>query len=157
MCKPYTGVAWWRLSMYAVHISRTTKEQRMPFNAELADAVLAQIDAHPEMWKQAVYYDTCGTAGCFAGWAARLTGWRWLKDREIGAGYIVARPGPDGSDVRMDVATVAAKELGLNVFDSSELFSAINSREVLGEMVEKLKAGKPLSYYGYDDDDDSED
>lgn len=48
----------------------------MTFNKQLADQVLAQIEAHPETWDQTDWRTQrdCGTAYCFAGWAVEMSG-----------------------------------------------------------------------------------
>lgn len=43
---------------------------------DLLDAVIAQIEAHPETWSQSRY--RCETGMCLAGWAAEMTGGQWL-------------------------------------------------------------------------------
>lgn len=46
------------------------------YNSKLGDEILEQIHANPKLWVQHTwrYRTTCGTAYCFAGWAAKLTG-----------------------------------------------------------------------------------
>ena len=45
-----------------------------PFNADLARRTLAAIEANPDRWNQKhwIIETDCGTAFCFAGWAAAL-------------------------------------------------------------------------------------
>lgn len=49
----------------------------MTINEPLLRETMAQIEAHPELWNQSVFFrDTdCGTVGCFAGWAVKLSGY----------------------------------------------------------------------------------
>lgn len=42
----------------------------------LLDAVIAQIEAHPETWDQRAWRQ-CGTTMCVAGWACEMTGAEW--------------------------------------------------------------------------------
>lgn len=105
-------------------------------NAELAYRVLDQIDAHPELWDQAVW--DCGTTACFAGWAVRLSGETSSND--------------DGADNY--TPDVAARLLGFDRRDEMDeitdaagerewLFSSENTREDLGRMVEEIFGPRP--------------
>lgn len=125
-------------------------------NAALAYRVLDHIDAHPESWNQGRWW--CGTSGCFAGWAVQLSG-------EKMSGLNFVRVGPDELDVvhigeraaqllgfesTMALDEVAWDALGMtdededdDVRDEYELFSAVNTREDLGRIVEAVFGPRP--------------
>lgn len=44
-------------------------------NVELLQQTMQHIKDHPEQHDQHIWVNSCGTAGCFAGWAALLSGW----------------------------------------------------------------------------------
>jgi hypothetical protein len=54
-------------------------------NHDLFVKVLAQIEREPERWEQSTYSHNgdCGTAYCFAGWAATLTGGKWVSSTTL--------------------------------------------------------------------------
>jgi hypothetical protein len=107
-------------------------------NAELAYAVLDQIDAHPETWNQAVY--DCGTAACFAGWAVRLSGWTAGKDLDE---WTVVVDGPDnllGVHVS-DAATIALRSEC--TFGEEDLFASYQTRSDLGRLVAEIFGPRP--------------
>lgn len=107
-------------------------------NAELAYAVLDQIDAHPETWNQGIW--DCGTAACFAGWAVRLSGGRSLNiDMETrvisGPEHIVGLP----------VEEAAEELLGYSQLGDidDDLFDGCNTRERLGLLVAEIFGPRP--------------
>lgn len=58
-------------------------------NIELARKVLTHITEYPEKHDQALFMDHCGTVGCIAGWAVKLSG-EDANDLII-TGHLVAR------------------------------------------------------------------
>jgi hypothetical protein len=113
-------------------------------NAELAYKVLDHIDAHPEQWNQGDWLGktSCGTAGCFAGWAVVLAGLDLLFDE----------PDPEfpdyspalfviGADGQRDIPSAARDVLGLK--ESGFLFSPVNTRKGLGIIVAELFGPRP--------------
>lgn len=116
-------------------------------NAELAYAVLDQIDLHPETWNQGTW--DCGTAACFAGWAVRLSGGVADTDPNSDSeGTVII--GPPGL-VGLDVQDAAIHVLGTSGWTPSPdypeemdwLFSADNYREDLGRMVAEIFGPRP--------------
>ncbi len=81
-------------------------------NAENLRAVLAQIEAHPETWKQSEWH--CGTSHCFFGWAQVMAG----------------KPAME-STVRRD----ARQFLGLDSAEAYELSSGHNSLADIQKLV----------------------
>lgn len=106
----------------------------MPFHAELADRVLAQIKAHPETWNQEDY--RCETGMCFAGWACELSGVQWYGGPD--EDYSDYTVGPDGSMVPADV--VARRLLGIPLSEGAELFHFYNDLTALEVIVNELKS-----------------
>lgn len=134
-------------------------------NAELAYAVLDHIDAHPEQHDQSRWFQktTCGTTGCFAGWAVVLAGHHVEFDPEPYRDGIQRYDTIDGDRMRT-VQWVAEEDLriaGLEVpcqtcpdcgylDDATEaLFCANNTREDLGRLVEQIFGPRPeVGLYG---------
>lgn len=107
-------------------------------NAELAYAVLDQIDAHPETWNQATW--DCGTAACFAGWAVRLAGGKVEKGGLLDP-FVVE--GPEDI-VGLEVPEAAELVLGSDCrTDFDDLFDAAHSREDLGRLVAEIFGSRP--------------
>jgi hypothetical protein len=118
-------------------------------NAELAWRVLDQIDAHPETWNQRDWASegSCGTAYCFAGWAALLAGHEiaWLSaevalDGTLIADYVVDASAPEGKQWVGDAAREA-----LGIADSLSLFAGHNTREDLHRLVAEIFGPRPRS------------
>lgn len=111
---------------------------------DLARAVLAHIEAHPETWSQgnwAIRTD-CGTAFCFAGWTVALSGGKFvwnaseIEDVDEEASYVTGVPGTAGAP---SIGWAAAKLLGL-VYDplagcAAHLFAGENTLDDLRDMV----------------------
>jgi hypothetical protein len=117
-------------------------------NAELAYRVLDHIDAHPELWSQGLWWSSaeCGTAGCFAGWAVKLSGGDMTT---LPAGLTPSVTAGLG-DLNGELVPYAAAHLlgipGLATEDfADDLFSGDNTREDLGEIVEKLFGPRPVA------------
>jgi hypothetical protein len=117
-------------------------------NAELAYRVLDHIDAHPESWVQSswLHAGSCGTAGCFAGWATQLAGMTAVFEDVPGFSgvryfqYVVPAEGGPTS-----VSEAAEQVLGIHTLDAYELFSAVNTREDLGRHVEEIFGPRPVA------------
>ena len=123
----------------------------MSLNVELLQRTMAYIDAHPEQHDQGEWVERkpeCGTAACFAGWAAIL---------EFGEGVIFddgemlafRLPAPysnrrdDGLPPLM--SQQAARLLGLSSVQADTLFNAWNTRGMLRAMVNDLVATGDLA------------
>jgi hypothetical protein len=113
-------------------------------NAALAYQVLDHLDAHPEQWNQRDWaiQRPCGTAFCFAGWAAVLSGreilW-WNADRVVIHGdYVVDARDEEG---RQWIGDAAREALGID--DSGNLFASSNTREDLGRLVAEIFGPRP--------------
>lgn len=115
-------------------------------NAELAYAVLDQIDAHPETWNQNTW--DC----CFAGWAVRLSGWKVTTDQGISQ---VVIEGPEHV-IGLEIDEAAQIALGSDCYlrrddaddpdDPDDLFFSGNTREDLGRLVAGIFGPRPSSY-----------
>lgn len=111
-------------------------------NAELAYAVLDQIDAHPEAWNQATWQ--CGTAACFAGWAVRLSG--GVMENVNGQAWHVIVADGLGELNGMEVANAADRLLGVDMWVApDDLYSEGNTREDLGRMVAEIFGPRPTA------------
>lgn len=103
-------------------------------NAELAYKVLDHIDAHPESWVQDSWW--CGTGGCFAGWAVKLSGedpgWVYVAER---AAELL------GFTSEYDIEERAVAALGGR--GRCDLFSASNTREDLDRIVAAVFGPRP--------------
>jgi hypothetical protein len=115
-------------------------------NVPLLRKVLTHIEEHPDEHDQAQWAvrTGCGTAYCFAGWAAVMSGaeldWRHAGVDEHG------RPTTDSCEVdgqRRYIEGYAKDQLGLSYNDANDLFAWRNSRERLREVAERI-AGEPL-------------
>lgn len=113
-------------------------------NAELAYAVLDQIDAHPEQWFQGLWIgrDECGTSGCFAGWTCLLSGDvpAFEHGDEEDTEYVAI----DGT-LRY-IPLRAAELLGIEyrvgyIYDT--LFDPSNKRDDLGRLVSEIFGPRP--------------
>lgn len=114
-------------------------------NATLAYRVLDHIDAHPESWNQLDWITRpdgadCGTAACFAGWTALLSGDqpRWARDWSVRTDYVLD---PDGE--RRDISVRASELLGINDEQADDLFCAVNTRPRLGTLVAEIFGPRP--------------
>jgi hypothetical protein len=128
-------------------------------NAELAYRVLDQIDAHPEQWDQTRWWKpadmapgvSCGTAGCFAGWAVSLSGGQMARG-DVTADVRVESGLDEWSGAYVPVA--AAALLGLPMDDPwsedeaehQELFHENNTREDLGRLVAEIFGPRPVDW-----------
>lgn len=85
----------------------------MTVNAELLRRVIAQIEAHPELWDQTWWREEkpCGTAYCFAGWTAILSGAAFVRLPSGNLSETMVIP-PGGGDPE-PVSDYAARILGI--------------------------------------------
>jgi len=116
-------------------------------NVELLKKTLAHIEAHPEQWNQRDWRDVdhdlrCGTACCFAGWAALLNGSTWdVPDSEIENYDWDHDPNGDklaDVDGGRAVSRVATRALGLTWTQADQLFAGGNDIEDLRAIVAEL-------------------
>jgi hypothetical protein len=118
-------------------------------NAQLAYRVLDHIDAHPELWNQAVYIGPadCNTAACFAGWVCLLSGEEPDYEQPVLEEYPTAllKSG-------MTVPGRAQQLLGVSRYltdhtgdddDERDLFLEWNDRDTLGELVAEIFGPRP--------------
>lgn len=119
-------------------------------NADLAYAVLDQIDAHPDSWEQDWWWsdgvpNSCGTAGCFAGWAVALSGEKPYLGPSVGGVFVADRAAQLlGFESRPDMHW-AMEAVGLvdEAGFGEDLFHSGNTREDLGRMVEGMFGPRP--------------
>jgi hypothetical protein len=126
---------------------------RTPQQIALARATLAQIEAHPEQWKQSDW--RCDTGMCFAGWAATIAGRQWVDpDAESEDEYLRAAPGDDPDRIRagengepiIHVQSAARTLLGLDYDEARVLFGSTNTLKHLHAYVDRLASGDYLDY-----------
>lgn len=108
-------------------------------NIELLESVLTHIKRYPEEWHQAVWAErgpACGTAYCFAGHTAVMSGYEiaWANQ---GSGVFGATKVEGGQFID----TIAARELGLDFVDADRLFESSNSLENLYDIASQLTDG----------------
>ena len=110
-------------------------------NVELLEKTLQHILDHPEQHDQGEWARSrldCGTAACFAGWAAILT---------FGESVINAREGTFAMPAPYDLPRMsesAGALLGLTEPEYYTLFEANNTRDMLRLMVKDLVNGDEL-------------
>jgi hypothetical protein len=113
-------------------------------NAELAYKVLDHIDTNPEQWNQTDWItkgdgEDCGTAGCFAGWACMLSGWKpYFVDQYRTRTGLVMIGGRDSM-----IAERAPDLLGISYTQADDLFHEDNTREDLGRLVAEIFGPRP--------------
>lgn len=100
----------------------------MTRNVELLQQTMQYINDHPWQHDQNVFAieNECGTAACFAGWGAMLSGW---TVRQIHASVMWA---------------VGARLFGLTQLEAERLFRYDNAIPVLELMVKDLVNGDEL-------------
>ena len=111
-------------------------------NVELLEKVWRHIEDHPESHYQQIWMNTCGTAGCFAGWACALAegvvndfqkpSWTTLLDGKW-----------------LHVEDAATKLLGITNEEGEIMFAGTNTREQLGLMVKDLIDGNDITEIDY--------
>lgn len=122
-------------------------------NVDLLRRTLAHIETHPELWDQTRWRtetENCGTAYCFAGWAATLDGGQWYSDDPGSAcgddllavdedgEYVMALK--DGTLVT-DIQARAERILGLTESQAEMLFYSLNTLDDLRGIVAELCEG----------------
>jgi len=120
-------------------------------NGELLEAVMREIEAHPENHQQQVWAtsdpralpkgNTCGSAYCYAGQTLVEAGYT-LRFHRSGA-IEIFEPNGDAVPPWHSIPTLASELLGLTTLDPNwrfALFASSNTREDLRLMVEAIKA-----------------
>lgn len=120
--------------------------------------------------------DRCGSAMCFAGWAAQLDGGHWLLEKEADRRVfpwasndllLAAADDPADRVIRVlqhlpygqtEVFATSARDramrlLGLTQLEADRLFDGVNSAMRLTFLVERLLAGEAITYDASDDTD----
>jgi hypothetical protein len=132
-----------------------------PEQIDLVQRVLAQIETHPETWKQSTW--RCETGMCFAGWAVELTGRRWAFPTDpntpfgtVNSCLVLAEPDDEDAwrhwkspieTIRVTSAgNVAARLLGLDEAEADTFFSAGNDLNQLRAYVRQYVAGEHVQY-----------
>jgi hypothetical protein len=98
----------------------------MQRNVELLQRTMQYIKDHPERHKQSRFITECGTAACYAGWAALLSGWSVQR--------ILSGP----------MYYEGAELLGLTHWEAETLFDSGNTVPMLELMVKDLVNGDKL-------------
>lgn len=156
-------------------------EEHDGVNVELLEDVMNWIEKNPTTWKQSAWFEwldtetgdrtygveefeveevnTCGTAFCFAGHVALREG---FPNPPVDNNSEWSRP-IAGQDymLREDVASFAAKRLGLNHDVADVLFKGDNDLTALRKMVEEIKENPDVTSWeledlinDWDDDED---
>lgn len=131
-------------------------------NAELAYAVLDQIDLRPESWEQGIWHreTDCGTVACFAGWALELSPRATVQSPESGVDWTKKRITVNGETYGPDFENAACTVLGIEddyvpgtrdcvcvrgecECEPFALFAAHNNREELGDYVLAIFGPRP--------------
>lgn len=106
---------------------------------ELMDRVLDQITNHPQRWDQATWRrptgNECGTAMCFAGWVADLSGAEWYSNTAGSVEFSKVDVG--GEPVWVDEYATAV--LGIKPWEAQHLYESSNTLDDIREIVEDLK------------------
>jgi hypothetical protein len=90
---------------------------------------------------------SCGTVCCFAGWALQLDGLSFEEIYRLENANELVPVVDDGVQYNLQLPACmpeAARRLGITYDESSVLFSASNSRDMLNQMVKDLVNGEPL-------------
>ncbi|KJF21926.1 hypothetical protein C7T36_18280 [Rhodococcus sp. AD45-ID] len=115
----------------------------MSVNETLLRSVMDHIETWPNLLDQNQW--RCGTARCFAGWAAELSGAQWISgerdqvqiDTAEGRWFAGSVVRSQSGELR-HVADFARRELGLTEIAADQLFDGSNTITELREMVENL-------------------
>lgn len=110
----------------------------------LLDAAIAQIEAHPEAWRQDYY--RCGSGMCVAGWTAELAGGQWVDaDPDGDEGADMLRPeaddGPAWAGGPIHVHDRAQRLLGISERAAEELFQGDNDLADIKAIRYEIAAG----------------
>lgn len=114
-------------------------------NVDLLKRTLAHIEAHPDRWDQMDWRNTdadserCGTACCFAGWAAILNGSTWdVPDDQVRQQLDLDEDRLMEVDGGVMVSDAARDALGLTGKQADQLFDCGNRlrdlRSIVGEL-----------------------
>lgn len=80
--------------------------------------------------------ETCGTAGCFAGWAAIAAGWR-----QVSMWDEVVDPTDPYRRHHLTMREAAIRSLGITRYQAAVLFDSMNSRADIHEIVYAIVNG----------------
>lgn len=97
-------------------------------NVELLQKTMQYIKDHPEDHKQWTVWDTCGTPGCFMGWAQCLSGMTFQD-------YI---------NIPQDSIDWAQEHLGLTEHEANLIFYPCNTARMLELMIKDLVNGDEM-------------
>lgn len=121
-------------------------------NAVLAYTVLDHIDLHPELWRQDIYIgrSDCGTVGCFAGWADMLSGAEpadFVREQfgdpdTLITSWVRLQSWLQSADGLAEQLLRASRYI-YEEYEEIDLFDAYNTREQLGEYVERIFGPRP--------------
>jgi hypothetical protein len=124
---------------------------------DLLDAVIAQIEAHPETWNQDEW--RCESGMCVAGWVAEMAGGQWLTSDPGAMGSapsvhflrrwaLIATPEDDTEFVRVidgtgviQAGNRASRLLGLTQDQADDLFSEENDLQDIKDFRNEISAG----------------
>lgn len=102
-------------------------------NVALLEETLTYIRDHPEEWDQTKW--VCGTAACFAGRAALLSGHTVPQTHTTHVTDMVGWFRTDGDE---RVGEVAERELGITFDQAEDLFNATNTMDDLEHVVKNI-------------------
>lgn len=108
----------------------------MTVNVALLCKVMEHIEAHPEEHDQAEWAEqtACGTTYCFAGHTVLIAGWSLNFDED----GVAVSCRMDGESLLIPEA--ARLELGLNYYDTRDLFWHATTGAELREIVDRISA-----------------
>lgn len=124
-------------------------------NVEKCERVLAHVKADPELLRQDKWMikNECGTAGCFAGWAALLNGhtprWHHFGSDDWESAYACDEEGRC-----VLISEVAESLLELTKREADVLFYGKNKIEDIELMVKNLANGDPIDKGTYHEGND---
>lgn len=110
-------------------------------NKLLMKRVLSYIKKHPKEWDQGawgVQRPACGTAMCFAGHAIVMSGGKLIYDDPDSEGFRDAVGCRFPHRATEDIGDAAARVLGINNYDASDLFYYGNDLDDLTRRVTEL-------------------
>lgn len=137
-------------------------------NPKLLRQVMAYIEQNPSDWKQGLWWaprkdsdgHTCGSSGCFAGWAVALSGGKYapgieavIADEKDDWTFSRNMQDLDGEWRHVSLTSVsgrAARVLGLTGDDDDILFDGSNTLQDLRRYVDNLCAGRDINDHSVD-------